>query len=114
MPAHLGDLHLASFHICRRLLGKKRPHIRNPPRAVGAGQAGDDLLAVPLGVDARVEDGDHSPVGLGADETAYPLLEREDSLGQSHLVERVAAAIPDQLLAVLYHRIAEGKRAVCL
>ena len=98
-------MHLASLHI-RRLLGEEPPHIRNPPRPAGTGQAGDDLLAIPLGVDTGVEDGDRPSVSLGADETAYPLLEHQDRLGQCHLVERLAALVADQLLAILYHRVA--------
>jgi hypothetical protein len=49
---------------------KELPHILNSSCPPGVGQTGNDLLAVAFGVDARIEHGDHAPVGLGVDEAA--------------------------------------------
>lgn len=89
-----------------RLLCKEPPHILNPLRAPSTRRAGDDLLAIPPAVDAGIKDGDDTMVCLCPNQAAYPLLEHQNRLRQRHLIDRIAAAILDQSLAVLYHRIA--------
>jgi hypothetical protein len=65
----------ASRNLDLWLFLEKARYVLKEEGPAGAGQAGDHLGAVALGIDARVQNGHHPPVGLAADEPAHALLQ---------------------------------------
>ena len=53
--------------------------------------------SVAFGEDARIKNGDHAAVGLGAYEPAGTLAKFDECVGQGEIVKGVAAVIADPL-----------------
>src|SRR5882757_4671615 len=67
--------------------------------------------AVGFGHDAVVEDDNDAAIGLGPDQTAYPLSQFQNRFRQRKFSKRIATALLDQLKFRFYERmIRDGKR----
>src|SRR5262249_45997739 len=89
--------------LCRVI--EKLLDVLNLPSNAGGRQALQKTLPITLRHDPRVEDREHAAIGRAADQSAQPLLQRDDRRRHRIAVETVAAVIVYVTLPRADHRV---------